>query len=683
MPPFLLSPQLFVGSPRGLFVKKHTFLSRCYELLSSMRFAVTLFVALIVASIIGTVLKQNEPYPSYLIEFGAFWFDAWRVLGLYDVYHAVWFLAICGFLVLSTSVCILRHAPGFIREMRSYRLRAQRLSLAHIPQHHVWSSSLAPEVLLSRIQAVLNGLGYRFKIKSQDDFVLVAAKSGGWQRSGYFLVHIAIVLICIGGLIDGNLPYQVQNWLGIKKEELRDIPQSQVPAISRLSPSSLSFRGNVNLSEGQAADVIFLNSGQGYLVQELPFYVELKQFYVEHYSTGQPKRFASDIVVTNKKTGEKTTQTIEVNKPLTVDGVTIYQASFGDGGSPIELEIWGRGSAQSIKTTSRKTENIRLDEGQFALELGDFRLFNIEPLDSPDRADALQRAMTVRQPKQAQNIGPSISYKLRNSSGQAQEFQSYMAPVAIEGRSYWATGVRDEVGAPFRFLRIPLDERQTPLRFMRVREILGQKSGQEQMAAVLAEQMLGLQPDPSLRSAFHQSALRILTSFNEGGFPALERLVDDRVPAEQRPLMLETNLKILMAFAWQAELMLAQSNKEPAPLWNGEKSLFLMDVLQSMSDWKVMKIPALVELKTFTNVKSSGLQLTRSPGKNLVWLGSLMLIVGTFIMFYVRERRLWIHLQANELLLAMTISRKDAAFEREFEHLKNHMPLWLEEPLDG
>lgn len=683
MPPFLLFLQLFVGSPRGLFVKKHTFLSRCYELLSSMRFAVTLFVALIVASIIGTVLKQNEPYPNYLIEFGTFWFDAWRVLGLYDVYHAVWFLGICGFLVLSTSVCIVRHAPGFIREMRTYRLRAQRLSLTHIPQHHIWHSATAPTELLARIQAVLSGLGYRFKIKSQDDFVLVAAKSGGWQRSGYFLVHVAIVLICVGGLIDGNLPYQVQSWLGIKKEEMRDIPQSLVPAISRLSPASLSFRGNVNLSEGQAADVVFLNSGRGYLVQELPFYVELKQFYIEHYSTGQPKRFASDIVVTNKKTGKKTTQTIEVNKPLTVDGVTIYQASFGDGGSPLTLAILGNGPAQTLQTTSKKTESIRLPEGEFALELGDFRLFNIEPLENPTRVDHLQRAMSVRQPKQVQNIGPSISYKLRNNNGQAQEFQSYMAPVVIEGRSYWATGVRDEVGASFRFLRVPLDEKQSSQRFMLLREMLAEKSGQEQMATVLAEQMLGPQKNPDLRNAFRQSALRILTAFNEGGFPALERLVDERVPTDQRPLMLETNLKILMAFAWQAELSVATKNKEIPPLWDQNHSLFLMDALQSMSDWRVMKIPALVELKTFTNVKSSGLQLTRSPGKNLVWLGSLMLIVGTFIMFYVRERRLWIHVQATEVILAMTVSRKNAAFEHEFEHLKTHMPLWLEEPLDG
>lgn len=647
-----------------------------------MRFAVTLFVALMIASVIGTVLKQNEPYPNYLIEFGAFWFDAWRVLGLYDVYHAVWFLIICGFLVLSTSVCIVRHAPGFIREMQSYRLRARRLSLINIPQHHVWSTSTESSVIAQRAQAVLSSLGYRSKVKAQDDHTLVAAKKGAGQRMGYFLAHIAIVLICLGGLIDGNLPYQIQSWLGLKQEETRELPQSQVPAISRLSSSNLSFRGNVNLSEGQAADVVFLSTARGYLVQELPFSIELKQFYIEHYSTGQPKRFASDIVVTSKRSGKKTAATIEVNKPLTVDGVTIYQASFGDGGSPVDLQIWDDGPAQKLASKSQKTEAVKLHDGSYSLELGDFRLFNIEPLANITQPDNLQRAMMVRQPKQVENVGPSISYKLRNSSGQAQEFQSYMAPVVIGGHGYWAVGVRDEVGAAFRYLRIPLDEKQSAEHFMGLKEALSLPEQQEQIATVLADQMLGQGKEANLRQSFRQSVLRIVQTFNSGGFPALEKLVDARVPQAQRPLMLETNLKILMAYVWQAELMLAQSKKETPPVWNDVKSVFLMDALQSMSDWKVMRIPALIELKSFTNVKSSGLQLTRSPGKILVYIGSLMLIMGSFIMFYIRERRVLIHLQGQEVILAMTSTRKNADFEQEFEYLKTYMPQWLEESLD-
>lgn len=49
-----------------------------------MRFAVSLLSIIAVASIIGTVLKQGEPYPNYVAQFGDFWFRL-EFLGLYDV----------------------------------------------------------------------------------------------------------------------------------------------------------------------------------------------------------------------------------------------------------------------------------------------------------------------------------------------------------------------------------------------------------------------------------------------------------------------------------------------------------------------------------------------------------------------------------------------------------------------
>jgi len=83
-----------------------------------MRFAIGLLTILAIASVIGTVLQQNQPYPNYVIEFGQFWFTVFEWLGLFDVYHSAWFLILLAFLVLSTSLCIWRNTPGFLKEMR-------------------------------------------------------------------------------------------------------------------------------------------------------------------------------------------------------------------------------------------------------------------------------------------------------------------------------------------------------------------------------------------------------------------------------------------------------------------------------------------------------------------------------------------------------------------------------------
>ncbi len=65
-----------------------------------MRFAISLLSVLAIASVIGTVLKQNEPMPNYVNQFGPFWFDVFGKLGLYSVYSAWWFLLILAFLVI-------------------------------------------------------------------------------------------------------------------------------------------------------------------------------------------------------------------------------------------------------------------------------------------------------------------------------------------------------------------------------------------------------------------------------------------------------------------------------------------------------------------------------------------------------------------------------------------------------
>lgn len=51
--------------------------------------------------------------------------------------------------------------------------------------------------------------------------------------------------------------------------------------------------------------------------------------------------------------------------------------------------------------------------------------------------------------------------------------------------------------------------------------------------------------------------------------------------------------------------------------------------------------PFYIQLKSFEQIQSSGLQIARAPGKTLVYLGFTLLIAGVFCMFYVSASRLW------------------------------------------
>jgi cytochrome c biogenesis protein len=653
----------------------HSFGKALFELLSSMRFAISLLSILAVASIVGTVLKQAEPYNNYLIQFGPYWFEVFRKLGLYDVYHAGWFLLILTFLVASTSVCIWRNAPNFAREMRSFREHVSDASLAAFKHRHEAATELAPEALAASAQAYLAGHGYKAKTLPREDGVLLAAKAGSWNRLGYFLAHSAIVMICIGGLMDGNLVFKAQQLLGIKQIETRDIPQSQVPAISRLSPENPSFRGSVQIPEGSSASVAFLNVADGYLVQELPFSIALKAFRIEHYSTGQPKSFESDVELFDRAGNKVREATIMVNHPLIHNGIAIYQASFADGGTRMKLTGWNLfapfASAFPVEGAVHGSTTLTSAGGDYTLEFIDFRPFNVENLggevETPRDAMAVLGGSPVAKNKHLRNVGPSFQYKIRDARGQAREFSNYMLPLELEGRWYLMSGVRESPNEGFRYLRMPLDADGEIGTFMRLRGALLNAELRPEIAARFARQAL---PQASwgteLEDKLKFSATQVLALFAEGGFQSLGSFLEAKVPEAEREKAAATYLRILELTAFEA-LQIANAQAGVAPPKADDATGFLVrDSLNSISDLFVYGAPVYLQLTEFDEVKATGLQLTRSPGKNVVYFGSLLLTLGVFFMLYVRERRVWLRVKPGHALLAMSSAKHTIDFEKEF-----------------
>ena len=141
------------------------------------------------------------------------------------------------------------------------------------------------------------------------------------------------MVICLGGLLDSNLPIKLQMWLFDKSPirantVINDIP----PDIACRNRTRLSAATRGCRKDSMCRTAI-LNQPDGSLIQDLPFSIELNKFIVDYYSTGMPKLFASDIVVVDHKTGARVPARVEVNKPFTYDGVSIFQSSFQDGGS--------------------------------------------------------------------------------------------------------------------------------------------------------------------------------------------------------------------------------------------------------------------------------------------------------------------------------------------------------------
>ncbi|MBX9833843.1 MAG: cytochrome c biogenesis protein ResB, partial [Burkholderiaceae bacterium] len=197
---------------QGLLVKSGSQAWRAaIELLSSMRFAISLLTVICIASVIGTVLKQHEPAANYVNQFGPFWAELFAAIQLTAVYSAWWFLLILAFLVLSTSLCIARNTPKILIDLKVYKENIREQSLKAF--HHKAEAELpqSAEAEARRIGAMLAGGGWKVRLQQRDTAAgpgagwMVAAKAGAANKLGYIAAHSAIVLVCVGGLLDGDL----------------------------------------------------------------------------------------------------------------------------------------------------------------------------------------------------------------------------------------------------------------------------------------------------------------------------------------------------------------------------------------------------------------------------------------------------------------------------------------------
>jgi len=670
---------------------QHSRTRAAYDLLSSMRFAISLLTVLAVASVIGTVLKQAEPYTNYVSQFGPFWFPVFEVLGLYNVYNATWFLAILGFLVLSTSLCVYRNGPAMLREMRSFREQATERSLQHI--HHRAEYELAAPAagVLQRAFAYLSAQGFRYRVIERGEDTLIAAKAGSYHRTGYLLTHCGIVVICVGGLLDGNVPLKLRQLTGQVVLETRDVPQSQVPPQSRLSPSNPSFRGNVNIPEGTSANVVFQNVADGYLVQDLPFTIALKKFHIEHYSTGQPRDFASDIVVVDHETGERFERTIRVNYPFIHRGIAIYQASFADGGTRMQLKGWPLLSPKvapfDVAGAVNQATRITSGDTEIRVELSDFRPFNIEDLSANAAGSSRIEVASVSKQVLAQlgsgaadmskkdlrNVGPSFQYRLRDDQGQAREFSNYMLPLQLEGAWYLMTGVRSSPNEGFRFLRLPLDVDGRIDGHMQLRAVLLDDKAWPEIGRRFARNAISGSTVPAgMQARLAESAEKVLQLFAVRGFESVGQFIEKGIPQAEQEKAADVYVKVLEGAAFEA-LQLARERAQlpPAP-FDPQTMRFVRDTLTSVSDSFAYGAPVYLQLLQYDEVKASGLQLTRAPGQDIVYGGSLMLVLGVFAMLYIRERRVWLLVKPvqGKMLLAMATNRQNLENEREFERHK-------------
>lgn len=666
------------------------------DLLASMRFAIALLSVICIASVIGTVLRQSEPLGNYINQFGPFWAEVFGQLNLYTVYSAPWFLVILAFLVLSTSLCIARNTPKILADLKSYKEGVREQSLqAH---HHKAIAELPsnPEMALAEIGSTLTALGWKARVQRRDHGIMIAARRGAANKIGYLAAHSAIVLILIGGVLDGNAMVKLAMWVQGKELYTGSGFISEIKPEHRLSAGNPSFRGNVSVPERQRQGIAVLSLPSGVVLQDLPFDIELKKFSVDYYPTGMPKSFASDIVIHDG--GTRREATVKVNEPVIHNGLAIYQSSFEDGGSLLKLKVLPLGGGLPVSLDGRVGTKLAL--GEQTLELDGLRVINVENLaGEPNASGADVRKVDLGErlsqhlgsgakgdkAKSLHNVGPSFSYKLRDAAGQAREFSNYMLPVTLEGRRVFLAGMRESPAESFRYLRMPADENDSLDGWLRLRRALADAKLRDAAARAYAVSATP-SAQPQMQSQLQLTAHRALTLFSgaavqpgdevKGGLPALSQFIERDVPEAERQRVSEVLLRILNGSLFELyQLARERDGLTPSPIDDATQA-FMTQAVMSLSDSLYYPAPVLLQLQEFEQVQASVFQVARAPGQKLVYLGALLLIVGVFAMLYIKERRLWVWIApsadtaSSQVRMAMSSTRESPDNATLFAQLK-------------
>jgi len=701
-----LSPELAPQSP-----PRSPWWRELQELLASMRFSIALLTLICIASIIGTVVKQREPLNNYMNQFGPFWAEVLGKVDIFTVYSAWWFLLILAFLVTSTTLCIARNLPKILVDLKSFKEGVREQSLQAHKHKALGHLRLTPEAALQSLSQTLSQSGWTARAQVRNNGIMIAARKGAANKLGYLAAHTAIVLICLGGLFDGDLLVRALMLIQGKTIYQGGGMIADVAPEHRLPPANPSFRGNLMVPEGGRTGTAILSMTDGVVLQDLPFDVELKKFKVEYYPTGMPRLFASDIVVYDRDTGLAQPATVEVNKPFKYRGVAIYQSSFDDGGSHLKLTalpLTGGGAGFPVEGTVGGTGQLAATGpggAPQAVEFTGLRVINVENMAAGSESGADVRKVDLvgslqehlgsgaktKGEKTLRNVGPSFSYKLVDASGQRREFNNYMQPVDLDGRRVFLIGVRESLDEPFRYLRVPADENDSMKGWLRLRQALADPARRELAARRYAEAATPVN-QPKMQPQLFATARRTLALYagaeglkaddhpqpgKWGGLMALSQFVDQEVPEAERTRVSDVILRILNGSLYELYKISRAQAGLPAPETDQATQSFMTQSVLALSDSMFYPAPVLLQLDDYQQVQASVFQVARAPGQTLVYAGACLLIIGVFAMLYIKERRTWIWLESDpahpehtRVRMALSSTRESPDTVHEFEQLQ-------------
>ncbi|MEV0121140.1 cytochrome c biogenesis protein ResB [Streptomyces sp. NPDC050703] len=276
--------------------------------LTSMRVALLLLLLLSLGAIPGSLIPQNGVDELKVQDF----MDRHTTLGpiydklqLFDVYSSVWFSAIYILLFVSLIGCIVPRTWQFVGQLRGRPPGAPK-KLTRLPAYTAWRTEAEPEQVHEAALALLRQRRFRAHTAGGAGGAgSVAAEKGYLREAGNLMFHIALIVMLIA-FAAGQL---------FKSEGGKLITEGD--GFSNTLSQYDDFKSGSLFDTGELAPFSFtLDDFEGTYEKSGP-------------NRGTPRTYRANVTYSEGVDGPEKKKSIEVNKPLEIDGSKVYLIGHG------------------------------------------------------------------------------------------------------------------------------------------------------------------------------------------------------------------------------------------------------------------------------------------------------------------------------------------------------------------
>lgn len=290
-------PATPVPRPAARAKNRIDFVEKVWQFFVSVKLMVVLMALFAFTMGLNTFINPSE---SALVEIERGFADRpylvalYRFFELYAPFKSWWFTSIIVLLALNNLASSIERLPRIFFIVRNpSRILTTQVLRGIRNKRTVERGTLTAD----GIEQAFAGAGYKVSRIEQAGVTHLFAERGAWTRFGVWAVHIALMIVCFGGVL------------------------------GRLA----GYEGTVDIAEHGGVSTFFRERLPDGTVLKRPFdgySIICDRFYLDRFKDGAARRFASDLRVVGADGKTLLEKTIIVNDPLKWDNKTFYQATY-------------------------------------------------------------------------------------------------------------------------------------------------------------------------------------------------------------------------------------------------------------------------------------------------------------------------------------------------------------------